>query len=119
MSKETSTDLASLAATYLGMTDEQLSDIPYPQLFDIIRQLAGSVLSQSESDEIIQTTGSPDVHPHVTQSGELVNWEKGPSLTAALSIAGMELENSAPVSTPGHPDPHVEPTNDDQPKDGD
>jgi hypothetical protein len=59
MSKETSTDLASLAATYLGMTDEQLSDIPYPQLFDIIRQLAGSVLSQSEL-EIRELVEAPD-----------------------------------------------------------
>lgn len=48
MSKETSPDLASLAAKYLGISDEQMAEVPYPQLFDTIRQLAGSVLSQRE-----------------------------------------------------------------------
>jgi hypothetical protein len=153
MSKETTPYLASLAAKYLGMTDEQLADIPYPQLFDIIRQLAGSVLTQFEPSADEYYIGQTRTMTHALtgntykirdvlrepmtnkrykfagycqyatrEEGNPVDvWTPCKEGSAFDEIEPYERNRKLPlsVSTSGHPDPHVEPTNDDQPKDGD
>jgi hypothetical protein len=106
MSKETTPDLASLAAKYLGMTDEQLANIPYPQLFDIIRQLAGSVLTQFEDEEPI--SGS---------LAELIG-----NVTPIDTPLYRHLSNQKLCDRVEAPDPSrvsMETDNDHQPKDGD